>query len=339
MDGNKLKYADVTLLIEEDNFKKSNIFNRNYTLEYGLGSCLRDYVGFEKNYDIKAFFEHGIIFSSDVKASVRVHESLPNVVSSDYRKNVILSQKNNNGAYAIGPYIAYAKSLLSDEEIQYEKKRLGRNLLVFPAHSTNLLKANYNIESFCKTISDIGKDFDSIRVCLYWKDVKNGLNKIYEKYGFEVVTAGYMNDPLFLNRLRSIIEISDVTISNELGSFIGFCFYLKKPHYMFNDKVSYEPTSESKMTKLRAKEYDNIKENQAELDYLRNLLSQHNAEYDELMPLINKYFGLNNVKSKEELKNIFIECENNYSSLKFYLGFFKLAKIYLVSLIKKIIKL
>ncbi|MBE6499190.1 MAG: hypothetical protein E7Z80_01405 [Methanobrevibacter thaueri] len=332
MGNREFDFSDLDSLIQEDKFETSNIFNRNYTLEYGLGGCLLDYIGFEKNYKIKAFFEHGISFSDDVKDSMRVHESLPSIMSSNFRQNVILSQKNNNGAYAIGPYIAYAKSLLTDEEIQNEKKRLGKNLLIFPAHSTQLSQVEFDFNGFCKNISDIGKDFDTIRVCLYWKDIKNGFNEIYEDYGFDVVTAGHINDQLFLHRLRSLIEIADVTMSNQIGSHVGFCFHLNKPHYLIKtENIVYKPSNSSNVTKIRFGQEKKLS-NQDELDYMKFLLTQHNADYDKLMPLLDKYFGLTNVKSKEELQDIFRECEKNYSNLKFYFGFFKLAKKYFSSL-------
>ena len=80
------------------------------------------------------------------------------------------------------------------------------------------------------------------------------------------------------------------------------------------------------LTKIKFK--PDINDTKEELNYMENLLSQHDADYDELMPILEKYFGFTNVKTKDELKNIFIECENNYSKMKFYFGFFKLAKQY-----------
>lgn len=48
------------------------------------------------------------------------------------------------------------------------------------------------------------------------------------KKKYEVVTAGHYYDYNFLPRLRSIIETSDITMSNNLGSHLGQCIYLNK---------------------------------------------------------------------------------------------------------------
>ena len=52
-----------------------------------------------------------------------------------------------------------------------------------------------------------------------------------------VVTAGYIMDPLFLSRLKSIIQLSDLTMSNNVGTHLGYCIYLNKPHWIVRQKI------------------------------------------------------------------------------------------------------
>ncbi|MDR2544341.1 MAG: hypothetical protein LBD03_02155 [Methanobrevibacter sp.] len=344
IDTHNLKFDDIYSLVNPENFKKDNPLTRNYTLQYGLGKCLNKYCGFKEDYKIKAFFEHGIVFSSHLEGPIRIHESLPSIVSSNFRKQVI-ENYHNNGVYAIGPYIAYVDSLLSKEELINEKDRLDKNLLIFPAHSVKESKQKFDVENFCQKIKEMSKDYDSVRICLYWKDVTRGLGELYKQHDFEVVTAGYINDPLFLNRLRSIIECSTVIMSNNIGSHVGFAIYLKKPHYIISEeKIEHVQSNDTTLinklvNKTKFKLAKRIAENtdHEEINLMKQLLSKRNPDQKELFKLLNKYFGFNEVKSKEELKNIILSCEKQYSPIKFYLKISLLIKNYIVSLLKTFI--
>jgi hypothetical protein len=59
-----------------------------------------------------------------------------------------------------------------------------------------------------------------------------GRAKPYREHGFECTTAGHMYDNKFLPRLRSIIELADVTVSNTCGGQLGYCVGLGKPHVL-----------------------------------------------------------------------------------------------------------
>jgi len=102
---------------------------------YFIKSTLKEYAGLPADYEIKAFVEHAPQLSSFTELGFQAHPSLPSIVSSTFRVSVIENAPRNNGAYAVGPYIAYAKPALSPSKLRAERKRLGRNLLVFPAHS------------------------------------------------------------------------------------------------------------------------------------------------------------------------------------------------------------
>jgi hypothetical protein len=71
---------------------------------------------------------------------------------------------------------------------------------------------------------------------MYWKDILNGNHFPYREHGFQVVTAGHRSDSYFLSRLKDIIELSDYTMSNFVGTHIGYCISLGKPHYIIKQK-------------------------------------------------------------------------------------------------------
>jgi len=284
---------------------------------YSIGKTMKEYAGLPSDYEIKAFIEHAAQLSDYTEHGFRVHPSLPSIVPSQFRVSVIEGVTGNNGAYAVGPYIAYAKSALSKEKLESERERLGRNLLVFPAHSIRGLMASYDIDMFCEKIKEIAKEYDSVRICLYWKDVLLDTADKYKKHGFEVVTAGHYYDPMFMPRLKSIIETSTMTMSNKLGTYVGYSIYLNKPHYLLKSNVVMDKIS-SDGKELSEIEY-NISRNMRNrlknpnIDLIFELLSKNQEiitedQYNHL----NKYWGFDQLKTPQQLRKLLLEIEGEY---------------------------
>lgn len=42
-----------------------------------------------------------------------------------------------------------------------------------------------------------------------------------------------------MNRQRDLIELADMTISNSIGTHIGYCICLGTPHYLFAQKIDW----------------------------------------------------------------------------------------------------
>ena len=283
---------------------------------YLIEKALKDYAGLPEDYKIKAVTEHAPQLNTCTNGGFGVHGKYPSIVASPFRVSVIENIPNNNGAYAVGPYIAYVQSALSDDKLKLERERLGKNLLVFPAHSIRGLKAVYDINLFCEEIKKISKEYDSVRVCLYWKDVLLGTAEIYQNYGFEVVTAGHYYDPMFMPRLKSIIETSSMTMSNKIGTNIGYCIYLNKSHLLLKTKVDTEKIGSD--GKFAEKEQDlleevRIKDVNQEIDQIYDLFSENREVITpEQYDFLNKYWGFTEVKSPKQLRQLLMAFEGEY---------------------------
>ena len=287
---------------------------------YCVGQILREYAGLPESYKVYGLIEHAPQLSNVIHGGFGIHESWASVVCGPYRVNIIENTPNNNGAYAIGPHIAYAKHAYSKEKLEEEKKRLGENLLVFPAHSTFGLDSSYDIKNFCEEINHIGENFDSIRVCLFWKDVLNGTAKNYEKEGYEVVTAGHFYDPLFLSRQKSIIETSTKTMSNHMGSYVGYSIFMNKPHYITpnanSDFVAVKDDGEALAERQYAmyKKVINLMDSDPEY---KELLEAFSTNHDRITfkqkTLVNKYWGSNYVKTPREMKELLFMLDGQFN--------------------------
>jgi hypothetical protein len=111
-------------------------------------------------------------------------------------------------------------------------------LLVFPTHASPEVSIKYNHEEFIDEVKEIAQDYDTVFISLFWLDILKNMHLQYEKLGFTVVSAGTRNDPRFLRRLKDLIDISAMTMSNDIGTHIGYCISLNKPHYYYYQDIN-----------------------------------------------------------------------------------------------------
>lgn len=307
-----LKFTDIESLTKDLGVNYNPFINAELGFWYSMDTTLKTYAKLPVNYKIHALFEHGVILTEFAEGAFRIHEYLPSIVSSKYRLNILKNKKNFKGAYAIGPYVHYAEPLLNKEQFKIEKERLGKTLLVFPSHSSNVFSAKFDFEGFCNKIEEYAKDFDTVRVCVYYQDIRMNKHEFYQKKGFEVITAGHANDNYFMPRLRSIIELSDMTMSNDIGSHLGYCVYLNKPHFI---DLNYSFDVDSKDTSaILLKENDNAKK-------IYSLFSEFNEKIsNSQFNLISYLWGFDEVKSPDELKEMILNINQNFSWIKYYLS-------------------
>lgn len=275
-------------------------------VSYCHAHVIKKYAGFKDDYQIKAAIEHGIYFNSDFVEDIDIETDLPAIITlSQYRKKA-LQKKTDKKIFAIGPYIYYAKHYLTTRELAAEKKRLGKCLLAFPTHSTLLVDVHYNVKEYCEVLKQLRKKFDSVRVCLYWKDINFGVDKIYKNYGFECVTAGHMFDPLFLPRLKSIIETATMTTSNAVGTQIGYCLFMNKPHYLY--KQDFRVTGDKQQVIN-----NDITILNEEVYALEKAFNKFNDKITkEQKKIVSYYWGFDCIRSQSEIRTIFNIAEDIY---------------------------
>lgn len=322
-----LPLTDIEKLSSDlpNTYTKEILRGEIFLARYGMNRNLKQYAGLPLDSKIHVLFEHGIIYTDYVGGAFRIHEYLPSMVASQYRIDILKKQPGYKGSYAIGPYIHYADSLLSKEKIKSEKERLGRTLLVFPSHSIDCITAHYDYQSFIDKINKVKEDFDSVRICMYYQDINLNHHIPYQKEGYEIVTAGHFNDYNFLKRLKSIILTSDMTMANDIGTHLGYCVYLGKPHYLTKQTINHEVTDvvnkkNTKEAKERQKESDNVY-NITKLfsEYSENITAD---QYD----LISYLWGFDEIKTKKEMYVLINQINSRYSSMKYYFSCVKRTK-------------
>ncbi|AWW32229.1 hypothetical protein DN752_19950 [Echinicola strongylocentroti] len=203
---------------------------------YGIGKVFQE-AGLELDID-NCLIEHGLILGDLVQK--HNHASyVPKIVTfSEYRRHKLRKKLIQKEVSCVGPYIKYANTILKEEDIAALRNSLGKTLVVFPSHSNDVTIVDFNSNDFIKKICEIAVDYDSVIICMYWKDIELGRAEEYIKKGFKVTCAGHIYDRYFLDRLKTIILLSDFTMSNNVGTHIGYCICLGKGHFLFRQNLA-----------------------------------------------------------------------------------------------------
>lgn len=142
--------------------------------------------------------------------------------------------------YEIGNYIKYVKPLLPKKKIKTLKKRYGKTLLVAPIHGLYNGKSVFDYEVWLKYIEKFSFDhgFQKIIICLGPGSVANGDHKHYLNGKYKIFSAGDQRDSFFLNRLKAIILLSDMVLSNEYNiTLMGYALACNKPFFYYDMKT------------------------------------------------------------------------------------------------------
>ncbi|MBO7082039.1 MAG: hypothetical protein J6V99_08420 [Neisseriaceae bacterium] len=210
------------------------IFENNW---YGHGYVLSKI--FPINHQTR--IEHGLFFG-DYLHKQNLFPNIKNIITfSEYRKKIIEKQTDKD-IVCIGPYIHYADLLLNQADLKLLKEQFGKTLLIFPSHSSRGIYADFNMEEFIEKIEEVKQEhqFKTVIVCLYWKDIQLNKHLPYQQKGYTVVCSGFLYDQYFLSRMKTIIHLADVTLSNNIGTHIGYCLSENKPHWIISQSVQYQ---------------------------------------------------------------------------------------------------
>jgi len=267
---------------------------------YGFYHALLQYMG-KKNLPNNIAQEHGFIFSSFVHKHFTFEDTI--LTFSDYREKYIIKEYPLKATLKIGPYIHYAKELLSEYEYRDLKEKNGKILLVFPFHSIDGVFSDFDSTEFLEIIEEKRKGFDTVIVCLYFKDIQLGRAKEYVDKGYTVTTAGHVNDAFFLNRLKSIIQLSDYVISNGVGSHIAYSMYLNKSVELFRQKTTFRD-EEGQENNANKKAMADISKHWDEYELIQDVLFRilnGEALNNDDQEYLNNLFGVKYIKTSDEL--------------------------------------
>lgn len=311
-------YASFKIAIEPYLAKKQ------YMAHWGVGSesrhyghldALYDYAGVEKNPNGKLFpaMEHAVAYGSVRRRSDEdIYRNLCFIYQSEYQNEYIHEKNPLKPVFCVGPYIHYAKSIYSPNEEKQLKEQLGKTLVVFAAHHRETQTIEYSETEFVERVMNYAKEnqFDTVLVSVYFCDVDKEIYKDFERHGAKLVSCGFREDPNFLRRLRTLHNLADMVVANNVGTPVGFCKYLEIPYQMF---LKQPLTMDEEILYNREINPEHHMECGEKIKYLSSLeymTEEQKKVYDQLYV----YFSgkASDIKTPKEMASIISVCEKIY---------------------------
>ncbi len=293
-DCNRYKNTDYFHYQELCSFHKLPDFSPyQFNVGYGNAQAIETLLGHKIDY-YNDYLEHGLWYSENIGVLNWILElkKIGTIYTySQFRKQIVENALKEGGysnkVVAVGPYIRGAENFHTKEELKALKKKLGKVLLVLPMHSYPGVDNSYDTDSFLNEIERIKPQFDTVLVCLAYKDVQRGAYEHFKKKGYTLVSNGCPGDPHFLSRQRDLMELSDLTMSNGMGTHIGYSISLNRPHYFFYQKI------ESKVANPTAAELRELQCREELALKMSELFGKMSFEITgEQVEIIKKYWGL-----------------------------------------------
>ena len=241
MKLSKIDYFNYEELIKMPELQIPAPFGVN--LNYGLFRPIKKIHKGHVNM-VTDYIEHGLFYSESASLLEYLiqRKRIGQVFTfSERRKKqieIVLKKHNRDiPVFAMGPIIPYADNFYSPKKLKMIKEKLGKTLLVIPMHSWKGVNNSFDGDEFMGEVERLKPEFDTVLVCLYYLDIRKGKHIPYLKKGYKIVCNGDRLDSHFICRLRDIIELSDVTMSNGIGTHVGYSISLKRPHYFYFQKM------------------------------------------------------------------------------------------------------
>ena len=207
-------------------------------------------------------------------------------------------------AVPIGPWVAYARPLLSSEEIQQLRDELGPTLLVVLAHSWDEVERKSDMAACIDAVLSTARagGYASVIWLRHWKDpVLKGLPA-----SWIVACNGHRSNPWFLDALRTLLELSDGMVSNAFGTHLGYGVSLGlRLHWLPVDAEQDLSTLKSEKAEEEAVEWAERQRLSAELVAALSLSPPQSQA--AVQALLDPYWGFNNVQSPEALRMLLLE--------------------------------
>lgn len=212
----------------------------SFNAYYGIVYWIKKAEGIPKRCRLEAGIEHGIgTYCQDFWEPLLSQNKI--YVFGSARDEFLMQLHPDKELIHHKNFMAYVKNAYCPFKIRVMKKKLGKTLLCFPTHSTHHVVDRFDQSLLIQEIEKIKVEhnYDTVLVSVYWKDIHEGRHQEYLNAGYKVVTMGHIFDPNFLIRLKTVLSMSDMVITNGVGSHIGYAIYENVPVYLFDVPIEH----------------------------------------------------------------------------------------------------
>lgn len=171
------------------------------------------------------------------------------------RRKKIIEDHTSKKAFITGvPFMEYRK------RHGITKKNQAKGNVFFAAHSSQQTDIRYNVDDLQRHIDQLPEDYKPTTICLYWLDIDKGYQVLYERLGYEVVTAGDPYSPDFVGKFYEILSSHAYCSSNSFGTYSLYALDLDIPFFLIGEKPELVNNGDKNLSLDRGQAFFDIKE-------------------------------------------------------------------------------
>ena len=281
---------------------------------YGMAHHLRRYCGYQGK--MWACIEHGVYFGDPYFADEVDDLRFPAIITFSETRRRHLRDLTDKPVLTLGPYINYSQPFLSENEFEKLKNELGRTLLAFPPHSTAESSARYSLQEMCEILNGLRDKggYQTVLLSFFFKDLSERSIELCKRFGFKPICAGHSLSTQFLPRLKSFIDLADMTVSSSVGTQVGYCVSRGKPHYIIAQDVELLNVGSTGIPRMR------IADQRAacieEMEVLDSFSQYEETITNRQLEVVHKYWGPSTTIDPGELK-LYLEYFEHLHNTRF----------------------
>ena len=169
-------------------------------------------------------------------------------------------------------------------------------------------------------LKNLPEEFKPITVCLHFVDILKDKHLLFEKAGFECVTAGHMFNRDFISNFYDILIQFKYSLSNDVGSHTFYSIELGIPFSLLGESAQVTITKSEELENLL------LNKNLAYQDQMEGLIGRETLNYGispELKEVVIREMGIGEGMGSFRLSFILMISSIMYFTTKFVEKLFK----------------
>ncbi len=258
---------------------------------YDMFTILEKYTGVKTKFK-KIGLQHGWA-PQNYFAKEELEEKVLFYLHWNKRRKNIWDKNSNIPSYVVtAPFVIYRRM----NNITQSKDAKGT--IAYPSHSVLTLKAEYNIDEYCRLLKELPEEFQPVTISLHHIDIEIfHMDVEYEKRGFKTICSSFhQGDKTFYEGFYDILKNYKYATSNEPGTYAFYAIEMGIPFFVLGN-----PSVRENSTILED-EYGKI---------AYDLFSKKpfGVITKEQLDFVNSEIGVTDCLTKEELRNILKQAQ------------------------------
>ena len=197
---------------------------------YGIGKWLKRYAGFPDDLPLCAETDHGP-GNATIPHKTYLETRAPAMLYHNAEAAKAFRLFSRKPCEVMGSPFAYFRWM---NGLGIRPDAAGT--VALPSHSTHHVQVRLDWRRYCRELRRIPERFRPVKVCLYWKDILDGLHKVFQEEGFEVITAGHIYDEGFVERFYGLLAGHRYATSTDLCTAGIYAVEMGLPFFLWGEQ-------------------------------------------------------------------------------------------------------